>query len=147
MKPMAENTEQGSHWALYHGTTEMRLENILAEDRLRVKTVGPRKLALTTERSVAEYFACNAKYDDWHRGSDSEGNPVVLTLDGEVLLRHAYLLEGYSDPVWGEGKCSWENEIACWYDIDPLKGVLLGSEVVLEWCTRAYRRARTPVGR
>ena len=44
---------------LYHGTTTYRLRSILADDRLRRAAVGDQKIALTPERSVAEYFACN----------------------------------------------------------------------------------------
>ena len=81
---------------------------------------GDPKIALTPARSVADYFACNAVNGDRHDHPDGESDPVVLTIDGEHLQALLYQVDSYSDPVWGDGECDWENEIACWDDIDPL---------------------------
>jgi hypothetical protein len=66
VKQKEQHLDEGSRWVLYHGTSTARLKHILVEDRLRRATVGDRKIALTTERSVAEYFACNAVFADKH---------------------------------------------------------------------------------
>jgi hypothetical protein len=121
---------EGTRWVLYHGTSTARLERILGEDRLRRARVGDQKIALTTERSVAEYFACNAVFGDRHDLPNEESSGVVLVLDGEGLLVLNYDLVPFSDPVWGDGECDWENEIECRDDIDPLEEVLIRVEPV-----------------
>ena len=63
------------------------------------------KIALTTERSVAEYFACNTVSADKRNDPEEESGPVVLVLNGEGLLARNYNLVPFSDPYWGEGKC------------------------------------------
>ena len=98
----------GSRWVLYHGTSTARLKRILEDGRLRKATVGDQKIALTTERSVAEYFACNAVFGDKRNYPGEESSPVVLVLDGEGLLALNYNLVPFSDPYWGDGECDWE---------------------------------------
>src|SRR5215472_12933048 len=107
-----------SRWVLYHGTSTRRLKEILREKRLRASATGDRKVALTTEYSVAEYWASTAVVGDRHDYPDEDSRPVLLALDGEGLLELRYELEGHSDPFWGDGECDWENELACWSDID-----------------------------
>jgi len=132
-----------SGWVLYHGTTTYRLRSILADDQLRRAAVGDQKIALTTERSVAEYFACNAVSADKHDHREEESSPVVLVLDGEGLLALNYNLVPFSDPIWGEGECDWENEIECWDDIKPLDEVLIAVEPVpAERCREFTDRGR-----
>jgi hypothetical protein len=79
---------------------------------------------------------------------------VVLVLDGEGLLELNYDLSTFSDPYRGEGECDWENEIACWDDIEPLDEVLMAVEPVpvpperyrvlikygIEECNRRFRK-------
>jgi hypothetical protein len=118
-------------WVLYHGTSTARLACILKDGGLRKPTWGDQKLSLTTERSVAEYFACNAVFGDKHdpgRGAarNEESNPVVLVVDGEGLLELNYDLSAFND----QGECDCENEIACWDDIEPLDEVLMAVEPV-----------------
>ena len=61
--------------------------------------------------------------------------PVVLVLDGEGLVALMYDLEGYR----GDGKgCDWENEIACWSEIDFLDQVLIDIEPVPDDRARLY---------
>jgi hypothetical protein len=122
-----------SRWILYHGTSSYRLEQILRANRLNPSQIGPetRQVSLTPERSVAEYFACKAvlgdALGDEHDHPHVETEPVVLVLDGEGLVALMYDLEGYR----GDGEeCDWENEIACWSEIDPLDEVLIGIEPV-----------------
>jgi len=60
---VTQNEQQlchGSRWVLYHGTSTARLKQILKDGCLRRAAVGDQKIALTTDRSFAEYFACNA---------------------------------------------------------------------------------------
>jgi hypothetical protein len=100
---------------------------ILNENRLQVSRPGTPKLSLTPERSVAEYFACNAVCGDQRDHPREESRPVLLVLDGEGLVALTYDLEDYT----GDGEeCEWENEIACWSAIDPLDEVLINIEVV-----------------
>jgi hypothetical protein len=92
---------------------------------LRKATIGDQKIALTTERSVAEYFACNAVFADKHDYPDEDSTGVVHMLDGEELLALNYDLAEFRDPIWGDGGCDWENEIECRDDIEPLEEVLI----------------------
>jgi hypothetical protein len=60
MQEEEQHIFRASRWVLFHGTSTYRLKEILRENRLRLPQVGDEKISLTTERSVAEYFACNA---------------------------------------------------------------------------------------
>jgi hypothetical protein len=144
MKQNEQHLYEGSRWILYHGTSTARLKSILQEDRLRRAGLGDQKIALTTERSVAEYFACNAAFADKHDRPDDESSPVLLVLDGEGLLALNYDLAHFSDPIWGEGECDWENEIECSDDIEPLEEVLIAvEEVAPQRCRDLTERGRT----
>jgi hypothetical protein len=126
-------------WVLYHGTSTRRLKEILRQNSLRITAMGGEKISLTPERSVAEYFACNAVFGDRHDHPNEECNPIILVLDGECLVALLYELEGYT----GDGEeCDWENEIACWSAIDPLDEVLIDIEPVPEERSRAYFERR-----
>jgi hypothetical protein len=48
---------------------------------------------------------------------------VILVIDGEKLLALGYNLVPFSDTCYGPGRCDWENEIACWDNIEPLDEV------------------------
>jgi hypothetical protein len=125
-----DDIHEESCWVLYHGTSTTRLKRIIEDGRLRRATRGDQKIPLTTQRSVAEYFACNAVFADKHDHPDKNASGVILMLDGEGLLALNYDLVQFSDPVWGEGECDWENEIECWNDIEPLEEVLIAVEPV-----------------
>ena len=142
MKPNDRQLDHLPRWILYHGTTSRRLRDILRENRLRLPQAGDQKISLTTERSVAEYFASNAVFGDHRSHPDEESKPVLLLLDGAGLLALHYELESFSDPIWGDGECDWENEIACWTDIDPLDEVLIDIEPVLEERSQLYFERR-----
>ena len=136
-------------WPLFHGTTTSRLVGIRRDDQLRVSPSGDPKIALTPARSVAEYFACCAVFGDRHDAAGEPSEPIVLVLDGEALVYLNYPLIGYSGPEYGEGGCDWENEIACWEDIDPLSEVLIRVEAIAEdrldlWRGRASRALFQP---
>jgi hypothetical protein len=97
----------------------------LADGQLRLETdPEPRipKVALTTERSVAEYWACLAAADDQHNHPDAESRGVVLVLNGERLLELDLDLIHEED--------SWQNAIGCWDEIFPLADVLIGVKEV-----------------
>jgi hypothetical protein len=142
-----------SRWVLYHGTSTARLKHILEDGRLRRASIGDQKIALTTERSVAEYFACNAVFGDKRNYPGEESSPVVLVLDGAGLLALNYDLVPFSDPYWGDGECDWENEIECWDDIEPLDEVLMAVEpvpperyqVLIERGYKAFKPATPPM--
>lgn len=122
-----------SGWVLYHGTTTRRLTQILRDNVLKISPTGDPKIALTIAPSVAEYFALNALNalpGDRHDRRDHENRPVIMRLDGEVLVRQGYQLRAYADTFWGPGRCNWENEIACWEDIRPLHEVVIGIDPV-----------------
>ena len=130
MKQNEQHAYDGSRWVLYHGTSTARLKRSLEDGRLRTSGTGDPKISLTTKRSVAEYWACHAVYGDRHDRPDEDSSEVVLVLDGEALLELDYDLNAFNDPIWGEGECDWENEIACWDDIEPLEEVLMAVEPV-----------------
>jgi hypothetical protein len=121
---------EGSRWVLYHGTSTARLKRILEDGRLRTSGTDNPKISLTTERSVAEYWAYLAVFGDRRNRPGEDSSEVVLVIDGEGLLELNYDLSAFSDPIWGEGECDWENEIACWNDIEPLEEVLMAVEPV-----------------
>jgi hypothetical protein len=104
---------------------------------LRRSTFGDQKIALTTEQSVAEYFACNAVFGDKRNHSGEGSSPVVLVVDGEGCALN-YNLVPFTDPYWGDGKCDWENEIECWDDIELLDEVLLAAEPIPPERYQAY---------
>ena len=127
MIPMKASAATASRWILYHGTSSYRLTQILNDNRLNLAQSGAPKLSLTPERSVAEYFACNAVSGDRRDHPREESEPVLLALDGEGLMALMYALEDDTDE--GE-EYEWENEIACWDPIDPLDEVLIDVEAV-----------------
>ena len=139
MQQEEQHVLRPSRWVLFHGTSTYRLKQILRENRLRLPQVGDEKISLTTERSVAEYFACNAVFGDRHDHPDEESHPVVLVLDGEGLVALLYELEGYTG---GGEEYVWENEIGCWSDIDPLDEVLIDIERVPAHRARPYLEQR-----
>jgi hypothetical protein len=121
---------------LYHGTSTARLKRILRDGRLRASRTDDPKVSLTTERSFAEYWACLAVFGDRRDRPGEDSN-------GEGLLELNYDLSGFSDPVWGEGECDWENEIACWDNIEALDEVLIAVEPVpAERCRELADRGR-----
>jgi hypothetical protein len=88
------------------------------------------KLSLTTEQSVAEYWACLAVFTDRHDRPQEESNPVVLVLNGERLFELNHPLGQFDYELWGDEQDDVETGILCLEDIDPLTGVLIGVEHV-----------------
>jgi hypothetical protein len=131
-----------SRWVLYHGTSTRRFKTILKEGILRTSNPGEPTIALTTERSVTEYFACNVVAGDRHDHPEDESSGTVLVLDAEWLLSLNYDLAVFQDTIWGEGECDWENEIACWNDIELLDEVLIAVEPVAPRRFREFTRRR-----
>jgi hypothetical protein len=68
----------------------------------------------------------------------------VLILDGVRLLAARYPLAEYSDIIWGEGKCDWEQEVAVSREIAPLSRFLIRVEPVAEQRMSDYRE-RGPI--
>jgi hypothetical protein len=117
-------------WLLYHGTTTLHLAQMRQDNVLRVSETGDKKVALTPDRSVAEYFSLVALEIDRHDRPGEITRPVILVLDGEALVGQRYVMEAYSDDTFGEEECDWENELACEDDIDPLHAILIRVETV-----------------
>jgi hypothetical protein len=88
------------------------------------------QLALTTERSVAEYWACVAVSTDRHDRPQEESNPIVLVLDGGRLLELTYPLTQFDEQIWRDEEGDVNYGIACLQDIDPLSEVLIVTEPV-----------------
>ncbi len=130
MKQNEQHVYDGSRWVLYHGTSTARLKRILEDGRLRTSGTDNPKISLTTERSVAEYWAYLAVFGDRRNRPGEDSSEVVLVIDGEGLLEFNYDLSAFSDPIWGDKECDWENEIECWDDIEPLDEVLMAVEPV-----------------
>ena len=74
---------------LFHGTSTPRWRSIQQDGRLRLPTSGDRKISLTTDRSVAEYWADLAAWTDRRdRLGDGPGVTLVLSHSAlETLLR------------------------------------------------------------
>jgi RNA:NAD 2'-phosphotransferase (TPT1/KptA family) len=98
-----QHVYDGSRWVLYHGTSTARLKRILEDGRLRTSGTDDPKISLTTERSVAEYWACHAVFGDRRNRTGEDSSEVVLVIDGEGLLELNYDPSAFSDPIWGDG--------------------------------------------
>jgi hypothetical protein len=155
MRQNEQHLYEGPRWVLYHGTTTYRLRSILNDSRLRRASVGDQKIALTTERSVADYFSNVALHRDKHDHPSEESAAVILVIDGEKLLALGYKLVPFSDTYHGPGKSDWENEIACWdRDIEHLDEVLIAVkpvpperfQVFLKRGRLAFKPAIPPMG-
>jgi hypothetical protein len=156
VKQNEQHVYEGSRWVLYHGTSTARLKRILEDGRLRTSGTDNPKISLTTERPVAEYWACHAVFGDRRDRPGEDSSEVVLVIDGEGLLELNYDLSAFSDPISGEGECDWENEIACWDKptTPPMAGFelavmaemidkLVDDEITPAGC-RCYRRRAGP---
>jgi hypothetical protein len=127
-------------WPLYHGTSTLALKAIRKEKRLRISPVGEQAFFMTTEKRMAEDFACSAVLVDIDRREMARrrhgeaipaSRPVVLVLDGERLLSLKYPLRHYKFPYHQDaGLFYWENEIYCGTDIRHLDEVLIAVEPV-----------------
>lgn len=91
---------------LYHGTTLKRWAGIQEVGAIMPARTGVKMVSMTTKREVADYFANNSNSYD-------KTGTVILQIDANALEKDGYVLEEFSDPVWGEGQCDWENEVIC----------------------------------
>jgi hypothetical protein len=103
--------------ALFHGTSTPRWQSIQQDGALRLPSSGYRKISLTTDRSVATYWAKLASIVDRKEGR-GDGPGVILVLSHSALETSGHWLTEFSDDVWGAGECDWEREVACWSEID-----------------------------
>jgi hypothetical protein len=103
--------------ALFHGMSTPRWQSIQQDGFLRLPTVGDPKISLTPDRSVAEYWAELASISDKKEGR-GDGPGVILVLSHSALETSGHWLTEFSDDVYGEGECDWEQEVACWSDIE-----------------------------
>jgi hypothetical protein len=99
------------------------------------------RVALTTDSSVAEYWACIAATNDQHNNPQVESTGVVLMLNGERLVEREYDLR----ELYLENGHNWQNEIACWNDIILFDSNLIGVEPVTP--QRAAEIRETGAGR
>jgi hypothetical protein len=96
--------------SLYHGTTAKRLAKIEADGTIRIAPIGVAVVSMTATPEIAAFFAkVSNDYD--------KSKPVILEIDDEALIRDGFVLEPFSDPIWGEGSCDWEQETICETDI------------------------------
>jgi len=102
---------------LYHGTSKLRLKQILEEDCLRTTTANMPRVCLSSKYEPALYFANLSAWTD-------TSSPFVIRLKAEDLLDNMYVLTPYSDPFYGEGECDWEYEVSICEDIYPLGEVI-----------------------
>jgi hypothetical protein len=143
-----EATKKTGRWVLYHGTSTLRLKCIQHTDRLRVAPSGSKVVSLTTDQSVAEYFACVAAAADKRRCPGDDRNGVVLQLDGEKLLEEGYRLHCYAigtDDIkasakWDPADTHLENEIICAKDIIPLSEFLIGASDIKKSTYQTFLR-------
>jgi hypothetical protein len=98
--------------ALFHGTSMSRWRSIQRDGRLRLPTSGDLKISLTTDFGVAVYWAKLAAWTD-RRDRLGDGPGVILVLSHSELETSGHWLTEFSDDVWGEGECDWEQEVAC----------------------------------
>jgi hypothetical protein len=103
--------------ALFHGTSTPRWRSIQQSGVLRLPTSGDLKISLTTDRGVAEYFADLAAWTD-RTDRLGDGPGVIIVLSRSALEASGHRLTEFRDDFWGDGECDWEEELACWSDID-----------------------------
>ena len=146
------SAKRPSRWALYHGTSTLRLETILKENRLRAMGSAP-IVSLTTDQYVAEYFACNAVFGDKHFPPREDSDGVVLVLDGEKLMKEGHPLVArvnYRDSLkaavkkWDPENWDLENEILLETDIPALKRFLIDTIAVDRSTYEIYREQGRP---
>jgi hypothetical protein len=118
------------------------LDRVLAEELYYDQLRRDLKVALTTDRSVAEYWACVGATNDKPNNPNVESHGVVLALNAEHLVERGYDLR----EVQLENRPDWQNEIACWDDIPLLNSILIEEEPVTpeRAVSRAISRIRLP---
>ena len=102
---------------LYHGTSKLRLDKILAENRLRAMSHRDSAICTSTKLYPAKYWANLSAWTD-------ESEPVIIKLDVKLLFDGGYTLTPYSDPIYGESECDWEREVDIWPEVQPLTDVM-----------------------
>ena len=80
---------------------------------------------MTSELNVAAYFSRNREEIDHTR-------PVIIRVDAFRLIEIGYEIERFEDNFWGEGRCAWEREFACWEEI-PVEHVSLYDGAIPDW--------------
>ena len=108
---------------LYHGTSKWRLHAIMAENRLRGFSIDIPAVSTSDKIEPALYWANRTAWLD-------TSDPVLIRLNSDKLLAKQYVLDRYSDPIFGEGKCDWESEIRVSGIIFPLDEVMESYEEV-----------------
>lgn len=95
---------------LFHGTSARRFALIMHAGTINPGFSGNRHVSLTPSFGVACVWADSASSCSDYE----EGLPIVLSIDARGLIYRGFPdIEPFSDPVWGEGECDWEQEVAC----------------------------------
>lgn len=97
---------------LFHGTSTRRWRRIQKDGLLRVAPVGLRVISMSEDPRVALHFAEMAVFGDRYDSPRCRTGPIILAVNAKALLSKGYELVRLSDPVWGEGACDWELEVA-----------------------------------
>jgi hypothetical protein len=148
----AASAKKTSRWVLYHGTSTLRLQSILRENRLRGEGSGP-TVSFTTDLSVAEYFACRAVAFDEENYAGSDPDGVVLTIDGERLLHEERQLFapiselrglGAVAKEWDPHNWDFENELLLEEDLAPLSPFLIDTIPIKKSTYDRYRQHGRP---
>jgi hypothetical protein len=92
---------------LYHGTDTVSLRTIQTGNVLQPGNTGG--ISTTSDQRVAMFWAEMACFRQRREG-DPSAKPVVLILDPFSIEDDGYDIYLFSDPVWGEGLCDWEQE-------------------------------------
>jgi len=111
---------------LHRWRADPNLDNVQTEVLSRRQLGRDPKVALTTDRPVAEYWACLAAASDQRNNPEVESSAVVLVLNAERLIEREYELKDVYEENWYD----WQNEIACWNDIIMFDSNLIGVEPV-----------------
>jgi len=96
---------------LYHGTSERRAQSIFAEGVLRRAPIGVQVVSTTLSLDVARYFARGAAHQDVDEFGDA-GRWCVLAVPADKVNATPF-----SDPIWGDHECDWEQEMAIDHDV------------------------------
>ena len=112
---------------IYHGTSLRIWRKIKDCGYLNPAPQGDMHVSFSCCSMVAARFALNAYQIGEFEGEDDGVGLVVLRAWVPKLERYGLKLFPYSSPVWGEGECDWEREIAC---SEPVPINLLESPVI-----------------